>query len=64
MSNTELANFGLSMLSIFGFGIGTLFVGGVITNFDPDGPPLVSWIVGCIVFGIAMLVAYLVEYGR
>lgn len=63
MNNTDLANFGLFMLSIIVFGIGSLFVGDVITDFDPDGPPLVSWIIGCILIGI-VLVAYLVEYGR
>lgn len=37
MNNTDLANFGLFMLSIIVFGIGSLFVGDVITDFDPDG---------------------------
>ena len=56
MSNTELANFGLFVLSAFIFGIGTAIVGGIITNFDSDDMFVASWIVGCIVFGIAMVV--------
>ena len=58
MSNTELANFGLFMASILGFGIGTLIAGGLITEFNSEDMLSASWLVGCIVFGIAMLVAY------
>ena len=58
MSNTELANFGLFMVSILGFGIGTLILGSLITGFDSDDLSTASWLVGCIVFGIEKEVTY------
>ena len=59
MSNTDLlANFGLFILSTFGFGIGTLIFGCGITDFSSDDVFIASWIVGCIVFGIAIVVMH------
>ena len=58
MSNTELANFGLFVLSALIFGIGTAAFGGIVTRFDSDDMFIVSWIVGCIVFGIVMVVMH------
>ena len=57
MSNTDLlANFGLFILSIFGFAIVTVGVGCAITDFSSDDVFTASWIVGCIVFGITIVV--------
>lgn len=59
MSNTDLlANFGLFILSTFGFGIATVAVGCAITDFSSDDVFADSWIVGCILFGIAMVVMH------
>ena len=58
MSNTELANFGLFMASMLGFGIGTLIIGGGITNFDTDDMFIGAWLIGTFVFAFAILIAY------
>lgn len=59
MSNTELANVGLFVISAFCFGVGTLLVGAMIIdgdNHDISDMFIAAWIIGCIVFGIAMVV--------
>lgn len=57
MNSASLNAFQMLCLSALCFGFGTI-TAGVVFSVTPDDVLPIAWLMGCIVFGIAMAVAY------
>lgn len=58
MSDVSFKAFGVFCFSIICFGLGTVIVGEIVSCGDDDGVFCVAWLIGTIIFGIAMVIAY------
>lgn len=58
MSDISFKAFGVFCFSVICFGLGTLIAGELLSFGDADSVFVGAWLVGTIVFGIAMVVAY------
>ena len=58
MSGEEFKAFGVFCFSVICFGLGTAIAGIILSSGDNDSVFFVAWLIGTIVFGIAMAVAY------
>lgn len=51
-------SFGVFCFSVICFGLGTAVAGIILSAGDNDSVFFVAWLIGTVVFGIAMAVAY------
>lgn len=58
MSDVSFKSFGVFCFSVLCFGLGTLIIGEMASYGNEDCVFPVAWLVGSIIFGIAMVVAY------
>lgn len=58
MKGEEFKAFGVFCFSVICFGLGTLIAGEIISFSDGDSAFVGAWLVGTVVFGIAMTIAY------
>lgn len=58
MSGVSFKYFGVFCFSVICFGLGTLIAGEILSFGDSDSMFFVAWLVGTLVSGIAMVVAY------
>ena len=58
MSDISFKAFGVFCFSVICFGLGTVIAGEILSSGDSDSVFFVAWLIGTIVFGIAMAVAY------
>ena len=55
MSEKELANVGLFVLSLALYFLPTAMLGGAITEFDDGAWPFAAWLIGGIMFAFAIV---------
>ena len=58
MSDVSFKAFGIFCFSVICFGFGTVIAGEILSSGDSDSVFFVAWLIGTIIFGIAMAVAY------
>ena len=58
MSDISFKAFGVFCFSVICFGLGTLIAGLILSFGNDDSVFIAAWIVGTIIFGIAMVIAY------
>jgi len=58
MNGEEFKAFGVFCFSVVCFGVGTFLAGVLISGGDDDVVFVGAWLIGTIIFGIAMAVAY------
>lgn len=58
MKGEEFKAFGVFCFSVICFGLGTLKAGEILSAGDDDSEFCAAWLIGTIIFGIAMAVAY------
>lgn len=58
MSGEEFKAFGVFCFSVICFGLGTAVAGIIVSVGDDDSAFFVAWLIGTVVFGIAMTIAY------
>ena len=58
MNGEEFKAFGVFCFSVICFGLGTAIAGIILSGGYDDSVFFVAWLIGTIVFGIAMTVAY------
>lgn len=58
MSDVSFKAFGVFCFYVLCFGLGTLIIGEVASCGNEDCVFSVAWLVGSIIFGIAMAIAY------
>lgn len=58
MSDVSFKAFGVFCFSVICFGLGTAVAGEILSFGESDCVFAVAWLIGTIVFGIAMAVAY------
>lgn len=59
MSDVSFKAFGVFCFSVICFGLGTAIAGEILSfGGDDDSVFFVAWLIGSIIFGIAMAIAY------
>lgn len=58
MNGEEFKAFGIFCFSVICFGFGTAIAGEILSSGDSGSVFCVAWIIGTVVFGIAMAIAY------